>query len=187
MKTSNPGILGVLVEVGSASLIFQRVGGISARGARYNIWPLHSLGCLHSIAKTDVFRTANIAKLLVETTAPSRYKFGVKVLMGFESVQLVRKLEYVFLMLLVHLMCHLMAANYEVCAISPLSAIGTIRNWLQPRTHPNSASSIAIFILNENTIRMTSFIPAVRRRFSPVNVSLATTCRWQQRVTGNNL
>lgn len=37
-------------------------------------------GCF--IPKTDVFRTANIAKLLVETTAPSRCKFGVKVLMG---------------------------------------------------------------------------------------------------------
>ena len=37
-------------------------------------------GCL--IPKTDVFRTANIAKLLVETTAPSRCKFGVTVLMG---------------------------------------------------------------------------------------------------------
>ena len=37
------------------------------------------------IPKTDVFRTANIAKSLVETTAPSRCKFGVKVLMGFRK------------------------------------------------------------------------------------------------------
>jgi hypothetical protein len=37
----------VLVVEGSVSLIFRRVGSISARGTRYDIWPLHSLGCLH--------------------------------------------------------------------------------------------------------------------------------------------
>jgi hypothetical protein len=35
MKTSNPGILRVLVKVGSASLTFQRARGTPARGARY--------------------------------------------------------------------------------------------------------------------------------------------------------
>ena len=47
METSNPGISRVLVEVGSVSLIFPRVGGISVRRVRYATRPLHSLGCLH--------------------------------------------------------------------------------------------------------------------------------------------
>ena len=47
METSNPGILRVPVEVGSVSLIFPRVGGISARILRYDIRPLYSLGPLH--------------------------------------------------------------------------------------------------------------------------------------------
>ena len=47
METLNPGILRVLVEVGSVSLIFLRVKGISARRVRYTTQPLHALGCLH--------------------------------------------------------------------------------------------------------------------------------------------
>ena len=47
METSNPGISHVLVEVGSVSLIFPRVKGISARRVRYTTRPLHSIGCLH--------------------------------------------------------------------------------------------------------------------------------------------
>lgn len=40
MKTLNPGILRVLAKVGSTSLIFRRVGGISARRARSENWAL---------------------------------------------------------------------------------------------------------------------------------------------------
>ncbi|KAF8687097.1 hypothetical protein AX14_003717 [Amanita brunnescens Koide BX004] len=44
METSNLGILRVLVKVGSASLIFRRVGGIYARGVRSANW---ALGLVH--------------------------------------------------------------------------------------------------------------------------------------------
>ena len=47
METLNPGISGVLVEVGSVSSIFPGVGGISARRVRYATRPLDSVGCLH--------------------------------------------------------------------------------------------------------------------------------------------
>jgi hypothetical protein len=84
MTTSNPGILGVLVKVGSASLTFRRAGGTPARGERYMATSLSLIayisGCL--IPKTDMSRTANIAKLLAETTVPLRGKVGAKALSG---------------------------------------------------------------------------------------------------------
>jgi len=58
---------------------WDRCKGSKVQG-QFTLLIAHLSSCL--IQKTDVFRTASIAKTFVETVAPSRCQFGVKVLMA---------------------------------------------------------------------------------------------------------